>query len=78
MSKSLPNLVFEFKAIEPKENVEEFESKYCRSNPLNNVPWARDDFERSEDVFENCRIESPTQPDLSNWAALILENNPPY
>ncbi|KAK6621915.1 G protein-coupled receptor kinase 2 [Polyplax serrata] len=72
-SKSLPNLVIKFTC----EAVDDYESKYCLTNPLNNVPWAKDSAEKSEDTHVN-RVESPTEPDLSTWAALFLENNPSY
>lgn len=73
--RSLPNLHID---INGKENVKEFESKYCRTNPLYNVPWAKENVDRSEEIFESTRFESPTVPDLTNWAALFLENNPSY
>lgn len=80
-SKSCTILRFEFTGSEPLENVVEFESKYCRSNPLNNVPWAKEKDEKTDEVFETNRVvnsSSPTLPDFSNWAALFLENNPSY
>lgn len=85
--KSLSNVNLEFLGSEVNETsgapVEsEFESKYCRSNPLNNVPWAKEKDDKTDEVFEANRLRSsPTEsglPDFSNWAALFLENNPSY
>lgn len=80
-SKSCSILRFEFTGSEVMDNVVEFESKYCRSNPLNNVPWAKEEDDKTDEVFETNRLNnrsSPTLPDFSNWAALFLENNPSY
>lgn len=73
-SKSLPNLVITFMC----ETAHDYESKYCLSNPLNNVPWAAESDEKSKEEVEVTRFESPTEPDLTTWAALFLENNPSY
>ncbi|EEB10813.1 hypothetical protein Phum_PHUM066660 [Pediculus humanus corporis] len=69
-----------------RENSDDYyKSKYCLTNPLNNVPWARENAGKNDDEEngnkqdkqpETNRFDEPTEPDLTTWAALFLENNP--
>lgn len=71
---SLPNVFINF----TKETTSDINSKYCLSNPLNNVPWAKENSEKPKEELKLTRFESPPIPDLTNWAALFLENNPSH
>ena len=51
------------------------------------MPWARENAGKNDDEEngnkqdkqpETNRFDEPTEPDLTTWAALFLENNPSY